>query len=389
MGTPLNNSVIKAFDILRLFTPHTNALSAAQVARRLGMTTATAHRFLLTLVNVGAVARDEKGQFHLGMLMADLGDRVAHDSVLSKAVQPHIDALLGEFRESVALAVLDGDQAVVAASGEPERSLHIGTSVGQQLPLHASASGKVLLAHQPAQRLEKLFDRVPLERLTAHTIVDVADLRSHLNQVRRQGFAEDLEEMEDGLCCVSVPVFGAHGVLKGALSISSPLARVDADRRAAHTEALQRHAREISERVGVESRVFPTKAAPRGPFPHLKRVGSLIFISGTSARRPDDSFEGAYVDPQGGLHLDIRAQTRATIGNIADMLDSVSASLAQIVDIEAYLVDMADYAAFNDVYGEHFGESGPTRLTVAVRALPHPHQLLMIKAIALDESQSS
>jgi DNA-binding IclR family transcriptional regulator/enamine deaminase RidA (YjgF/YER057c/UK114 family) len=383
MGTPLNNSVIKAFDILRVFPPHATGISASQVARKLGMTTATAHRFLLTLVDVGALRRDDKGQFQLGMLLADLGDRVAHDAVLGQAVQPHIDTLVRELRESVSLAVMDGDAAVVAASGEPDRSLRIGMPVGRRMPLHASAVGKALLAHQPMPRIEALLAAMRMERLTEHSIVEPDRLREHLQLIRREGFAVDREEMEDGLRCVAVPLFGDHGLLKGALSISVPSARLDQERQGRYVEELRRHAREISQRVGIESRVFPSKAPPRGPFPHLKRVGNLIFVSGTSARRPDNSFEGAFVDAQGRVHLDIRAQTRATIGNIVDMLEGVQAGIEHVVDLEAFLVDIADYQAFNEVYAEYFGDSGPARATVAVKALPHPHQLLMIKAIAV------
>ncbi|USJ28527.1 RidA family protein (plasmid) [Ensifer adhaerens] len=132
----------------------------------------------------------------------------------------------------------------------------------------------------------------------------------------------------------------------------------------------------------VESKTLSTKAKPRGRFPHIKRVGNFAFVSGTSARKPDETFAGVTKKKSGELEFDIRVQTRATIANVADILASVGSTLADIVEIEAYLADMADYDAFNEAYAEFFGEDGPTRTTVAVKALPHPHQLLMIKAVA-------
>jgi 2-aminomuconate deaminase len=129
------------------------------------------------------------------------------------------------------------------------------------------------------------------------------------------------------------------------------------------------------------SEVVPGKARPRGRFPHVKVVGDLVFVSGTSSRRPDDSFAGVEV-VDGVKVLDIAAQTRAVIGNIADILAAVGASLDDLVQVTSYLVDMADFDAYNAVYAEFFDESGPTRTTVAVRELPHPDLLIEIQAIA-------
>lgn len=124
------------------------------------------------------------------------------------------------------------------------------------------------------------------------------------------------------------------------------------------------------------------KAKPRGAFPHIKRAGDFLFVSGTSSRRPDNSFEGVEVDEMGTTRLDIRAQTRAVIENIRDILASEGASLGDVVEISSYLVDMNDFGGYNAVYAEFFDETGPTRTTVAVHQLPHPHLRIEIKAIA-------
>ncbi|OYO21235.1 2-aminomuconate deaminase [Enemella dayhoffiae] len=124
------------------------------------------------------------------------------------------------------------------------------------------------------------------------------------------------------------------------------------------------------------------KATPRGRFPHVKVVGDLIFVSGTSSRRPDNTIEGASVDEFGTTTLDIRAQTRAVIHNIADVLAAAGAQLSDLVQATAYLVNMNDFAGYNQVWAELFDESGPTRTTVAVHQLPHPHLLIEIQAIA-------
>ena len=133
---------------------------------------------------------------------------------------------------------------------------------------------------------------------------------------------------------------------------------------------------------GTESKVVEGKAAPRGKYPHVKRGGDFLFVSGTSARRVDNTIAGADVDPLGTTRLDIRLQTRAVIENIRDILQSVGARLQDVVEVSTYLVNMNDFAGYNEVYGEFFGYDGPARTTVAVHQLPHPHLLIEIRAMA-------
>lgn len=121
---------------------------------------------------------------------------------------------------------------------------------------------------------------------------------------------------------------------------------------------------------------------PRGAFPHVKRVGELLFVSGISSRRADNSIAGAETDASGKLRMDIAVQTRAVIENIADVLSAAGAGLGDVVDITTFLVSMDDFDGYNAVYAEFFDHQGPARTTVAVRSLPHPHLLIEMKAIA-------
>lgn len=130
------------------------------------------------------------------------------------------------------------------------------------------------------------------------------------------------------------------------------------------------------------SKVVEGKATPRGKYPHIKRAGDFLFVSGTSARRSDNTIAGAGVDSLGTTQLDIRAQTRAAIENIRDILQSDGAELRDVVEISTYLVNMNDFGGYNEVYGQFFGYDGPARTTVAVHQLPHPHLLIEIKATA-------
>ncbi|MER5318127.1 RidA family protein [Streptosporangium roseum] len=128
--------------------------------------------------------------------------------------------------------------------------------------------------------------------------------------------------------------------------------------------------------------VIKGKATPRGRFPHVKRAGDFIYVSGTSSRRPDNTIAGAAADEFGTVTLDIAEQTRAVIENIGDILKAAGADLSDLVQITAYLVNMNDFGGYNAVYAEYFDEAGPTRTTVAVHQLPHPHLLIEIQAVA-------
>ncbi|MCF8238544.1 MAG: RidA family protein [Saprospiraceae bacterium] len=132
----------------------------------------------------------------------------------------------------------------------------------------------------------------------------------------------------------------------------------------------------------TRSTVVSGKATPRGKFPHIKRAGDFLFVSGTSSRRPDNTFEGVEVDEMGTTKLDIRAQTKAVLENIRDILSTEGAGLEDVVEISTFLVNMNDFGGYNEVYGHYFDFSGPTRTTVAVHQLPHPHLLIEIKAVA-------
>ena len=132
----------------------------------------------------------------------------------------------------------------------------------------------------------------------------------------------------------------------------------------------------------ADGKVLAGQATPRGRYPHLKRAGDFVYVSGTSARRQDNTIAGAAVDAMGTTALDIRVQTRAVIETIREMLAAVGAQLSDLVQVTAYLVTMNDFGGYNEVYGEFFDSSGPARTTVAVHQLPHPHILIEIQAVA-------
>jgi len=128
--------------------------------------------------------------------------------------------------------------------------------------------------------------------------------------------------------------------------------------------------------------VLPDRPEPKGRYPHYRRAGDFIFVSGTTSRRPDNTYVGAIENKSGQVELDIKEQTRATIESIGSILNAAEATLEDVVQISTVLIDMKDFEGYNEVYGEFFDESGPARTTVGINQLHHPHLLIEITATA-------
>ena len=138
-----------------------------------------------------------------------------------------------------------------------------------------------------------------------------------------------------------------------------------------------------------ENIIMSDKVTPRGAYPHTKRVGDFIFVSGTSSRRADNTIAGVdIIDEMGTKRLNIEVQTREVLKNIDVNLRKAGASLKDVVDVTSFLVNMNDFAGYNKAYAEFFkAETGPARTTVAVHQLPHPDLVVEIKVMAYKKKE--
>ena len=139
----------------------------------------------------------------------------------------------------------------------------------------------------------------------------------------------------------------------------------------------------------TEREAEPELVTPRGAFPHLREANGFVFVSGTSSRRPDNSFVGAEVDAMGTATLDIAAQTTAVLENIETILTTTGLDRSDLIDATVFLVNMNDFGGYNQAWKDFFANPDypdlvpPARTTVAVHQLPHPHILIEIKATAV------
>jgi len=226
MSTPAILSVIKAFKVLSAFDGRRTVLSTADIAKHAEMNSKTVHRFLMTLEHIGAISRVGRGQFSLGMTLADLGNQVSVHSVLAETVMKHLDPLAEKLNESVQVAVLDGQNVVSIAHIPSRHSLSIGIRIGKRYPAYCTAVGKVLLADMEDEALHKFIQGIQFEQRTSNTITTTKGFIRHIMQVREQGYALNDQESERGMRGIAVPVKNAKGGTIAALSVSGPIARL-------------------------------------------------------------------------------------------------------------------------------------------------------------------
>ena len=119
----------------------------------------------------------------------------------------------------------------------------------------------------------------------------------------------------------------------------------------------------------TQSAVVPDLPKPRGRYPHFRRAGDFIYVSGISSRRLDNTIAGAAADSLGTMQFDIQEQTRGVIENLSRILAAAGASLADVVDVVAFLVDIGDFGGYNEAYGEFFGHDGPARMSAQVKTV--------------------
>jgi DNA-binding IclR family transcriptional regulator len=205
--------------LLGAFDEGHRALGPGELARRSGLAPATAHRLVAELVAGGFLARRPDGRYVVGRRVWDIGLLAPVQSGLRQLASPFLHDLYGATLATVHLGVRDGTQVLYVDRLSGSASVPVVSQVGGRLPLHATGVGKVLLAYAPADVQERVLGN--LVRITPYTITSAALLRDQLGRVRRDGYAQTVEEMSLGACSVAVPVVTPAGVV-AALGIVVP-----------------------------------------------------------------------------------------------------------------------------------------------------------------------
>lgn len=241
-------SVDRAVQVLEILAREDGA-SVAAIARELEVHASTASRLVASLEHHDLVERGEDGSVELGVGVLRLASAARPRRDLTAIAGPVCEALAEELGETVNVAVLRDGVAVNLYQAQARSTVAMHNWVGDRTVLHATSSGKMLLAHLERSVRRDLL-RGPLESFTEHTLTDPAQLEEQLVAARERGWSEAVEEFEEGLVALAAPVRGAEGTVIAAISAAGPSYRLAPERLPEAAAVLLTATEEISRRLG-------------------------------------------------------------------------------------------------------------------------------------------
>lgn len=247
------NSLIRAVEILELFHGHDAELGISDMARALDLYKSTVHRIVSTLEYKGLLEQNpDTGKYRLGLNLYRLGIKARADNELIAVSLPHLKELTAQTGETSNLVVMDGTMAVYVAQEESDRMVRMFTRIGARVYPHCSGAGKVLMSELTPEQLDALISANGLNRYTGNTIDNKEALEKELDTVRRQGYALDNQEREEGVKCIAAPIRDKSGRIIAALSISGPRDRFEEERLGALIEIVRTKTQQISSILGFK-----------------------------------------------------------------------------------------------------------------------------------------
>jgi IclR family pca regulon transcriptional regulator len=213
--------MVKGMAVLESFDTERQRLNATLAAQRAGITRAAARRHLLTLHHLGYLESDGRYFWLAAKVMRFSGSYLA-SSRLPRLIQPTLNRLAAQAQHSFSAVVLDGEEVVIIARSDGARVLAYGLHLGARLPVHATSTGRVLLAGKTKTEFNAWLKGRQLSRLTGYTVTDAKTLREQVAQAQTNDHVISCEEHELGVSAMSVPLRNAQGKMVAALNVVLP-----------------------------------------------------------------------------------------------------------------------------------------------------------------------
>lgn len=244
-------SVCKALIILGCVGDHTDGISVKDLSGQLSINKGTVSKMLATLAAQNYVRRDEETRrYHLGYKLVELSSRLIESIDMRAEARPYLKALERRVNEVINLAIYKNGEVIYIDKFEGTKSLRMHSRIGGRASFTYTSVGKAVLAFLPESERRYLMENLTLEPRTSRSIVDKEKFKEQLEEVRSKGYALDLEENEEGIVCVGVPVFDFSRRAIGAVSISCPTVRTDMQRLLLLKDALVEASIQISAACG-------------------------------------------------------------------------------------------------------------------------------------------
>ncbi|RFU66655.1 IclR family transcriptional regulator [Peribacillus glennii] len=249
-------SVSRALDIITLVSLKKGGLGVTEIAKQIDINKSSVYRILSTLVQYGYIEQDAgTGRYKLGYKFLEISSKLLESIDLRTEAMPFLQELESETNEVIHLVVYDQGEVVYIEKLEGNETLRMHSKVGKRAPMHCTSVGKAILAHLPAGIVSDILERKGLPRHTDKTITEKETFLQELKYVKQKGFALDLEENEHGITCIAVPIFDHLGKVIAAASISGPTMRMTDERLDHLQERMLHFGKQISARLGYESRI--------------------------------------------------------------------------------------------------------------------------------------
>ena len=223
----LLSSVYNTLEVLDLLSQH-DGLGIAEISKSLKLSKSSVFRMLYTLEKKDFVYKTSDAKYRLSVKFAHYGSIVLDNLNIISIVKPYLKKLVEDHNETAHLGIIDDDLDVIFIAKESSTSsIQMTSRIGKKMPFYATATGKILLAYNLDDELEKNIKNHVFIKFTENTITDYTEFIKLLNETKKRGYAKDLEESEDGLTCYAVPVMDISGKVIAGISLSGPTVRME------------------------------------------------------------------------------------------------------------------------------------------------------------------
>lgn len=254
-------SLATALRVLAEFSHTEEELTVTELSNRLGLGKSQVSRMLGTFREAGWVSQNPRSRaFSVGLKAYAFGALFVNANRLTREALPVLRSIVDRCGFTATLSVLDGIEPLYLLGIEASVFVEFGSRAGSYFPFHATAPGKLLAAYAPERVLERMIARAGLPQHTPQTITDPGALRTHLQAVRKRGYAASLGERTPGIGALAVPVFAAEGQFEAGLGIVYPLKLVAPEEFSYYVAILHAGAQTLSLRLGASAYPFQVSA---------------------------------------------------------------------------------------------------------------------------------
>lgn len=246
-------SVERAIQVLEILAGSAEGFSLADLSKRIGVPKSTLFRILTTLKHNSLVNHDEqRRKFTLGIKLLDWGNAALSRIDLKTVAHPHLVRMAHQTKQSYYLAILDHYEVIIVDRVDTPEIWTMVARLGQRSPVHATASGQVLISDVRPDVLEKIIERSGLKKYTPRTITSMRKLKQRLEEIKESGYAVADAEYKPDLCALAVPIFDHHGRVAAALMMALPHAAKNPKTLDDMIDMLKQEAGKISEEIGYQ-----------------------------------------------------------------------------------------------------------------------------------------